>query len=128
VARGTIARDRLAVDLEPTEIGVSAVAMATAGHQIGEPDLVDLAEIDLIEPSATRDDFVDIKLDPAGFRESEFALVVIENGSVAVFAQQPGAVGQLHDRVELVETGHLGVPADLAETAHIDVVVLIPQG
>src|SRR5579863_5134369 len=45
-----------------------------------------------------------------------------------MLAQQPGAVCQPDDRVNAVQSGYPDEPADLAEAAQIDIVVLIAQG
>ena len=47
-----LAPDRFAVDLDAADIDIAAGAMTATGHQVGEADFIDLAEIRMLDPYA----------------------------------------------------------------------------
>jgi hypothetical protein len=44
--------DEFAVDLDAPDVHVSAWPVTAAGHEVREPDLVDLAQVRTLDPSA----------------------------------------------------------------------------
>ena len=69
VARaGALPLHRLSVYFDSAHVHVTAGPMATARHQIGEADLIDLAQIYLIDPVADGDDASDVEFHPMQIR------------------------------------------------------------
>ena len=81
----------------------SALAVAAARHQIDEADFIDLAQVHLVEDRAGGHGAVDIELDPAHVGERELGVEPVAYRAVCPIADQPGAVGELHDRTNLME-------------------------
>ena len=66
--------------------------MAAAGHQVGKTDLDDLAEIRMLDPSADRNNAIDVELEPAYVRNRDIGLVEVCSGSRRAVADEPGTV------------------------------------
>src|SRR5258708_3634579 len=97
-----VALNRFAVDLDAANVRPAAGAVAAAGHQVREADLVHLAEIRMLDPLAVGrlDDLLDIELAPADVGERDFFLMPVDAETVGVIADEPGSIGQLYDRPE----------------------------
>ena len=82
--RACLPLDRNSIDVNPSDVDEAAPAMAASGHQIGEPDLVHLAQVRLLDPAAgfrrllslgvNRRDGVDVEPQPADRRDGELRL------------------------------------------------------
>ena len=51
--------------------------MTAPRHQVGEADLVDLAQIGMIDPVADGDDTLDVEFDPADVRNRDVCLIEV---------------------------------------------------
>src|SRR5262245_51416722 len=132
------ARNRFAEDLDRAEVNVSAGAMTTARHQIGEPDLIDLRQIRIDDPdfvvpvrragasaAVHRDDPHRVETNPAHVRERDLSSRQHRDRSVSMIAYEHRSVGELHDRTDDVEPGGLDHPADFSEPRQVEHVVLL---
>src|ERR1035441_10584396 len=101
--------------------------MAAAGHKIGKADLIDLAQVRMLDPLTVGrfNYFLDIDLAPAKIGKRDLGIVPVGAEPLGVIAREPGSIGQLDDRTELVEAGHLVFEAHLAEPAEIDEIILV---
>src|SRR5205814_715904 len=119
--------DRLPEDFDCRDIDPAAGSVAAAGEQIDEADLVDLAQIRLVDEVALRDHRVDVEAQPANIRQRDVALQPVRRRAVSVIADEPRAVRQLDDRSHLMEARHLRRPADASEPGEIGEVGLVAQ-
>ena len=62
---GRSSLDRDAVHLDSSHIDEPAPTVSTAGRQIGEPDLIYLAQVRLLDPRSPRHHAVDVETQPA---------------------------------------------------------------
>ena len=104
--------------------------MTATGHQVREADLVDFAQVRMIDPLSLTvfDDFLDIEFPPANIRQRDFILVPIHAEAVRVVAHEIGSVRQFDDGAKQMETGYLIFKSNFAEAAQIDVIVLVLDG
>src|SRR5258707_9929982 len=65
------------------------------------------------------DNFVDIQSAPMHLRDSELVLPPTGRGPVGFIADQPGAVGEFQNDMELTKTRLLCTPANLRRTGKI---------
>src|SRR5262245_33130497 len=97
------ARNRFAVDFDPADVGVAALAMPASWSQINKTDLIDFAQIDLVQQRPFRLNFFDIQLEPSKIAEIELAFAKIEGIGIRVISDKPRPVRQFHDRTYLME-------------------------
>src|SRR5712671_1332339 len=102
--------DRTSIHVNPSDVYEAAPSVSAARHQIREANLVDLAQVRLLDPAADlrrllplgvdRGDRRDIQLQPADRRDRELRLDEVFRRAVAVgvIADKPGAVRELDDR------------------------------
>src|SRR5579863_4393308 len=124
---GSLAFDGLAVNFNLRDVGPSAGTVSAARQKVGKADLVDLAQIRTVRPIPRGDDPGDVQLAPPHIRNREFIFVPVDRGAVGVVSHQPGPVGELQNRVDLVKSGHLRDPSDHGESREVDVVVFVPE-
>src|SRR6476659_53487 len=87
--------DGLPVDLDLRDIHPAASPMAAARHQIREPDLIHLAQIDVGKNVAGRDDALDVETQPVNVREIELGEQPVARRAVRAIADDPRAVREL---------------------------------
>ena len=119
--------DRLPEDLDRRDIDPPAGTVAASRQQIDEADLVDLAQVRLVDEVALGDDGVDVEPQPADVGERELALQPIAGRPVGVIADQPRAVRELDDRPDLVKARDLRDPSNAGEAGQVAVVVLVAE-
>jgi hypothetical protein len=102
--------------------------VTAAGHQVDEANLVDLAQIRTLDDVAGGDDALDVELEPANIGNVEFGDQPVSRAAVRAITDQPGAVGELDDRANLMEPRRLRVPANACETGEVGVVGLVAEG
>src|SRR3954471_20655997 len=117
--------DRASIYVNPSDVYKSGPPVPAAGHEIGEPDFVDLAQIRLLDPAADLGSFLtlgvnrrhrrDVETQPAHRCDREFGLDEVFRGAVpvGVIADEPGAVGQLDHRTDHMKARRPRLPADL---------------
>jgi len=98
---------RCSIDINLSDVDESSPAMAASGHEIGEPDLVDSAQIGLLDPASDfgrflplgmhRRDCVDVEPEPADRGDRKLCLDEVLGRAVAVgvITNEPNAVGEL---------------------------------
>src|SRR5262249_56211317 len=91
------ALDRLAEDVDRGDVDPPSRTVAAAGHEVHEPDLVDLAQIRFLDDGALGDDGGDVEPQPANLGDEEVALQPVERRAIGVIADQPRAISELHD-------------------------------
>src|SRR5262245_34926363 len=101
--------------------------MAGAWHQICKTDFVDLTEIWVRYPIPSRNDSLDIQTPPADVGQRDFAQQPIDGRTIRMVSDEPSSVSQFHNRPNLVEAGHLRIPADSGEARQIRVIGLLTQ-
>ncbi len=67
------------------------------------------------------------QFEPAHFGDRKIVVVPIHRGAIGMISHQPGSVCQLHDRMDLMKSGDLGLPADFREPGQIHVVAFIAK-
>ena len=110
-----LALDRAAVDLDSTDVDVTAGAVSAAGHQVGEADGVYLGQIGMINPRPDGHDARDVELEPAKIGRRDLVLVEVGLKARRAIADQPCSIGKPHDRPRLMEAGRPDDPTDLRE-------------
>src|SRR3984885_2976360 len=116
-----------AIDLNPCDVGIPACAVAASRHKVREADLIDFAEVDLIQKSTFRYHLLDIQFEPVKLGEVELAFVEIERVGVNMVPDEPRFIREFYNRPDFVETRSLGQPAELRLAGQIDVAVLVPE-
>src|SRR6185503_16069086 len=71
ILRAASALDRPAVDLDACHVRVSAGAVPAAREEVGEADLVDLAQVGVRNPAAHRYHAIDVELQPTHVRDRD---------------------------------------------------------
>ena len=102
--------------------------MTARVHQIRPTELIDLTQIRFFHDRSSRDDACGIELDPAHFGKIDLGLVPIGRGPVRPITDEQRSVGQLDDRMNLLETRHLRDPSKLGLSGQVDEVVLVAEG
>jgi hypothetical protein len=102
--------------------------VTAARHQVDEADLVHLAQVRTFDDGAGGDDALDVELEPVDVSHVEFADQPVSRRAVGPIADEPRAVGELHDRANLVESRRLGGPADARQAGEVGVIGLVPEG
>src|SRR5882672_8665407 len=126
--RRYLALDRLAVDLDAADVDVAARAMPASRHEVGKADLIDLAQIGVVDPHADSHDSRDVELQPAYVSQRDVGLVEIRLFARRVIADQPGTVRELQDGPGLMEARRSDDPADPGQRdAEVDEVIPVPQ-
>src|SRR5438093_7695758 len=80
-----------------------------SGHQVREPDLVDLPEIGLLHPGPL-DDFLDVEPAPTKVADVELPLTPVGGSAIGLVSHEPRAVGELENDAELAVPLLLGAP------------------
>src|SRR5438132_13479040 len=125
---GGVALHRLAVDFDPADVHITAVAVAAAWNQICETDFIHLAQVYVFEQIAAGPDLVRIDLYPANVADREFIGMVVGNGPIRMIPDEHGSVSQFDQRPHLVETRHFDVPADFRSAGKVDMITLVAEG
>src|SRR6185503_2403568 len=99
---------RLREHLEPCDVDEAAPPVSAAREQIRKADLVDLAQVRLLDVTlSARDDASDVEREPAhvGDRKLGFEKQrgVRRVRTLTVVADEPSTVGQLHQRTHDME-------------------------
>src|SRR5262245_14633837 len=117
----------LRVNFDPADVGVSALAVTTAGSKVDESDLVDLREVHFVEQNALGLNLFDIQFEPANLAEVELRFVKVEGESVCMISHEERAIGQLKDGTNLMETGRLRIPADSRLAGEIGIALFVTK-
>ena len=99
-----VALHRFAVDFDPADVHIAAVAVAAAWNQIRETDFIYFAQVYGFEQIAACPDLVRIDLYPANVADREFIDMVVGNGPIRMIPDEHGTVRQFDQRPHLVET------------------------
>src|SRR5580698_9062428 len=127
---GGVAWDWLAVDFDPIQARTACASVSGATHQVSEADLLDSAEVWIVDPVAVTgfDDLIDVQTTPAHIHELNFRHDPGRGHGRGLIADEPGSVREFDDGVEVTKTADAGSPTDGGRAAQIDVVVLVSDG
>src|SRR6185295_18718050 len=111
-ASANLALDRTSIYVNPSDVYEATPAMSASGHQIGEADLVHLAQVGFLDPATSLRrllplgmhgrDRRDVELQPADRCDRELGLDEVFRVAVAVrvVTDEPCAVGELDHRAD----------------------------
>src|SRR6185312_1215568 len=122
-----LSRNGARIDLDLPDSRPTARTMAAARREIGEADLIDLAEIELVDQGSDRDHTFDVEFDPAHVRKRDLAQKPVARRAGRTIADPPGAVGELHDRANMMQPRHLAVEADARKAAQVGETSLVSK-
>src|SRR5262245_9474791 len=123
----SLALDRLTIYLNPPHVRESSEAMSTSRSEIYKTDLVNFAQIRLLEENAFGLHLFNIQLDPPDVGQIKLAFVEIESVPIGVVSNEPSSVSELDNRTDFVKPGCLRVPSNSRFAGQVGEALLMPE-
>src|SRR5207248_11555455 len=119
--------DGLTVNLDPANVGISSLAVTASRSEVDETDLVDFAEIHLVQQDTLRLHSIYVQLEPSHVGKVKLAFLKIKGVGVHMISYQPCSIREFHEGANLVKARRLRVPSDPGFARQIHVTFLVPE-